>query len=145
MRIRKKNLKSSPVDKLIDKRNTLAKQSGYNNSEELMHLYVTIAQIIAEENRAKCHKMKKFCDQNGSINTLEIWKLKKKLWPNKPSLLPSAKVNHKGKLVSSAEDIKGVMVKEYRERLRHRPRHPKDKCIQTRSSFGKQESSHKHG
>ena len=51
------------------------------------------------------------------------------LRPNKSSSLPSAKVNHKDKLVFSAADINGVMVKEYRERLRHRPKHPNMKKL----------------
>ena len=78
IRIRRRNLKPSSVDKLIDRRNTLAKQSKDKNIEELECLNVTIAQMIADEERAKCHKMKKFCDQDGSINTVEMWKLKKK-------------------------------------------------------------------
>ena len=53
-----------------------------------------------------------------------MWKLKKKLWPKKSSSLPAAKINHFGKLVSSAKDLKNTLRKEYRERLRARPKHP---------------------
>ena len=59
MRIRKKNLKSSPVDKLIDRRNTLNNQSIDKNSEELEHLNVEnkwqaqLSQTIYGENSSK--------------------------------------------------------------------------------------------
>ena len=46
------------------------------------------------------------------------------MWPNKQSSLPTAKINHKGRLVSSAKDIKSALRKEYLERLRSRPKHP---------------------
>ena len=83
-----------------------------------------IANTIASEERLKCHIMKQFCGQNGSINVSEMWKVKKKLWPNKASSLPAAKLNHQGQLVSTATDINITMRKEYAERLRERPIHP---------------------
>ena len=82
---------------------------------------------------------KQFTNQNGSINTSEMWKLKKKLWPKKASSLPAAKFNHRGKLVSTAGEVKMAIKKEYTERLRRRPLHPKitklykQKTIYTRS------------
>ena len=51
-------------------------------------------------------------DQNGSINVTEIWKIKKKTWPTKPTSLPQAKNNHQGKLVLSGSDIKYAMLRE---------------------------------
>ena len=80
--------------------------------------------MIATEQRLKCHKFKKFCDQSGSTNMSEMWKIKKKLWPKKSSSLPTAKINHFGKLVSSGKDLKNTLRKEYKERLRARPKHP---------------------
>ena len=85
--------------------------------------------MIANQERIKCHKLKKFCDQSRSINVAEIWKMKKKMWPSKPTSLPQAKINHKGKLISSGRDIKCSMLKEYKERLRSRPKHPLSKKL----------------
>ena len=94
------------------------------NHDVLEDLNVKIANTIAVEERLKCHVMKKFCTQNGSINVSEMWKVKKKLWPNKASSLPTAKLNHHGMLVSTAAEINKTMKKEYTERLRSRPVHP---------------------
>ena len=49
-----------------------------------------------------------------------MWKLKKKLWPKKPNSLPVAKFNHIGQLVSSPSELKSLLIKEYKERLRSR-------------------------
>ena len=48
----------------------------------------------------------------------------KKLWPKEASQIPSAKRNHKGKVVSSPTEIKNVLSKEYKDRLRERPFRP---------------------
>ena len=126
IRIRKKNIQRSKSNALIDKRNTLLRNNVEDNSsQELKDLNANIAIIIAEEERMKCHTLKKFWDQSGSINLSEMWKLKKKMWPNKQASLPTAKINHKGRLASSAKDIKSALRKEYMERLRSRPKHPK--------------------
>ena len=87
-------------------------------------LNVKIANTIASEERLKCHIMRQFCGENGSINMSEMWKVKKKLWPTKASSLPAAKLNHQGQLVSTAAEINTTMRKEYTERLKERPIHP---------------------
>ena len=126
IRIRKNKLRKSQSDVLIDKRNALLKGNVTDLiSEEINNLIVRIANIISDEERLKCHVLKNFWDQSGSVNMSEMWKLKKKMWPNKQSSLPTAKINHKGRLVSSPKDIKSALRKEYMERLRSRPRHPK--------------------
>ena len=126
IRIRKNKLRKSQSDVLIDKRNALLKGNVTDLiSEEINNLNVRIANIISDEERLKCHVLKNFWDQSGSVNMSEMWKLKKKMWPNKQSSLPTAKINHKGRLVSSPKDIKSALRKEYMERLRSRPRHPK--------------------
>ena len=124
IRIRNTHLRPSKADKLISQRNSILKDSNTNNIDELEHLNVKIANTIAEEERLKCHVMKNFCGQNGSVNVSEMWKIKKKLWPNKASTLPTAKLNHQGNLVSTASEINKIMRKEYEERLRSRPVHP---------------------
>ena len=58
-------------------------------------------------------------------------KLMKKLWPKHGNNLITAKKNHKGKLVSGAREIKTLLAKEYRERLRSRPVRPDLKLMDT--------------
>ena len=124
IRIRRNNLKPEPTDSIINKRNELLKHTTEDASEDLRNLDVSIASMIAVQERIKCHKLKKFCDQNGSINMTEIWKMKKKLCPSKPSSLTQAKIYHQGKLVSFCRDVKLALLKEYKERLKSRPKHP---------------------
>ena len=50
-----------------------------------------------------------------------MWKLNKKLWPKCGGVLPAAKKNHKGKLVSNPKAIKKLLAREYKDRLRKRP------------------------
>ena len=116
IRIRPKKSKVSEADKLIEKRNSLKKkQDDDKTSKEednnLEVLELQIAQILAEEGRQKAYQFKKFCAENGSVNVKEM-------------SIPTGKINHKGKLVTSPEEIKILLHKEYKERLRPRPRHP---------------------
>ena len=124
MRIRKKKLKPSKADKLINERNKLIKNHKEENSEEIKKLDMEISNTIATEEREKFLQFKQFEDQNGSTNMSEMWKLKKKLWPKKASALPAAKINHHGKIVSTGNEVKEALQKEYTERLRRRPKHP---------------------
>ena len=54
----------------------------------------------------------------------EIWKLMKTLWPKHGNILPVAKKNHLGKIISGPNEIKILLAKEYRDRLRNRPLRP---------------------
>ena len=58
-----------------------------------------------------------------------MWSLKKKLWPKNQEIIQTGKLNHQGKMVTSPEDLKALLDKEYTERLRTRPEHPKLKHI----------------
>ena len=53
-----------------------------------------------------------------------MWKLKKELWPKTNESMPTGKINHQGKIVTSPDEIKSLLSKEYGERLRDRPAHP---------------------
>ena len=53
-----------------------------------------------------------------------MWKLFNKLWPKNKSSVPAAKKNHRGKIVSSHKDIKNLLMREYKDRLRSRPTRP---------------------
>ena len=53
-----------------------------------------------------------------------MWKLNKKLWPKCGVTLPTAKKNHRGKLVSNPGAIKKLLARAYKDRLRKRPLKP---------------------
>ena len=53
-----------------------------------------------------------------------MWKLLKKLWTKTCDILPTAKRNHRGEIVSGPTEIKNVLSKEYKDRLRARPVRP---------------------
>ena len=56
----------------------------------------------------------------------------KKLWPKNGNALPIAKRNHLGKIVSGGREIKTLLAKEYKERLRSRPARPDMKSMKKR-------------
>ena len=77
-----------------------------------------ISKILAEEERSKSLNFKRFCADYGSVSLSEMWNLKKQLWPKNTESIPTGKINHQGKLVTSPDEIKTLLSKEYEERLR---------------------------
>jgi hypothetical protein len=69
-------------------------------------------------------QFKNLSDDPEQIDLQQMWKLFNKLWPKNKSSLPVAKRNHKGRIVSSHKDIKKLLVREYKNRLRCRPTRP---------------------
>ena len=134
IRIKSIGLKPSVADKVILERNKLKTKQDKNESTpdddtKLIEYENVIADILSKEGRDKAYKFKKYCAQYESVSVKEMWKLKKRLWPkNKPSI-QTGKFNHQGKLVTSPDDIKTLLGKEYSERLRARPEHPDMKNI----------------
>ena len=128
IRIKKNKLISvnPKFSKLIDERNALLKDcDNPDDKRKLDKLNIEIASIEAEENRGKLmENFKYFSDNPEKIDMSKMWKLMKKLWPKHGNNLPTAKRNHKGKLVTGAREIKSLLGKEYRERLRSRPLRP---------------------
>ena len=49
-----------------------------------------------------------------------MWKLKNELWPKKASSLSVAKLNHRGRLITSPKELMQTLAKEYQDRLRTR-------------------------
>ena len=129
IRIRSKIIKKSAASELIERRNKLIK-SKHEDSTEVQKLTTNIAEMLAEESKSKAYKFRKYCDNDKTMNVTEMWKMKKKLWPKKKNALPMAKRNHQGKLVSAPSDLKKLLLKEYKERLRVRSCHPKMKITQ---------------
>ena len=87
----------------------------------------------AEEDRNKLvDNFQYFSYIPDSLNMSQMWKLMKKLWPKVGISLPTAKRNHKGKIVSGARELKTLLAKEYKERLRTRPVRPDLKQMKSR-------------
>ena len=59
-----------------------------------------------------------------------MWNLKKHIWPKHVESIPTGKINHQNKLVTGPVEIKTLITKEYKERLRSRPTHPDFKDIE---------------
>ena len=79
----------------------------------------------AEDNYLLIMKnFKRFSDNPENINLQEIWKILKTIGPKHGSTLPIAKKDHKGVLISDPKEIKKLLAKEYRQRLRSRPLRP---------------------
>ena len=51
----------------------------------------------------------------------KVWKALKGICPKLKPTLPSAKKNHRGKIISGQKDIKNLLAKEYKNRLTTRP------------------------
>ena len=49
----------------------------------------------------------------------KMWKSLKKICPKVNPMLPYAKMNHRGKIVSGLYEIKSLMAKEYKNKLLH--------------------------
>ena len=92
---------------------------------EYQQLDALIAKSISEEGRKKASMFGKYCGRSQSDMLSEMWKLKKKLFPKKPSTLPSAIINHRCKIVTEPLELTKLIGEEYgRVRLRKRPTHP---------------------
>ena len=136
-KIRIKNKHIIPIDKnisrLISQRNELSKFEDQSSKNKVEELCEEISSLEALENRNKLFEnFQCFSDNPDNLNVSQMWKLLKKLWPKVGKSLPTAKRNHKGKIVSGARELKVLLAKEYRERLRTRPVRPDLKQIKIR-------------
>ena len=91
-------------------------------SKQIESINAAIAELEATENRDRVMKQFKFFSDNPeNIEMQKMWKTLKNICPNQKPILPTAKKNHLGKIVSSKNDIKKLLAKEYENRLRSRP------------------------
>ena len=135
IRIRKRSMKplNSTMAKLINLRNKLRKNKGA--SIEIDCLNEMIADEEAKINREKIvGNFKQLSEDPERINLQSMWKKMKKLWPKEGVTVPTAKRNHKGKIVSGPREIKEVLAKEYKDRLRSRPIRPDLKDMDERKN-----------
>ena len=109
--------------KLIDYRNKFQRNNKKDN--EIKDVEQLISDMEAKENRDLIVKnFKSFNENPEAVNMAQIWKLMKTLWPKHGNVLPVAKKNHLGKIISGPNEIKTLLAKEYRDRLRNRPLRP---------------------
>ena len=88
---------------------------------EITEIEEKISSIEAAENRKKIlDNFKSFSENPESIQMSRMWKLIKRVWP-KFNSHSTAKKNHKGEVISNPNDLKSLLAKEYKERLRMRP------------------------
>ena len=128
IRIRKKSIKpiKQPMASLINERNALSKKVETPEiKRKIDEVSKQIFEIEAEDNRNKIMKnFKQFSDNPENINMQKMWKILKSIWPKTGSSLPVAKKNHKGKIVTGPKDLKILLAREYKDRLRSRPVRP---------------------
>ena len=134
-KIRINNKKGKPlppeISKLINKRNMLSKQGV--EKDIIVQLDETIAKLESKMHYDLIREnFEKFKDDPEKVNIQEIWKTMSKLWPKCGINVPTAKINHVGKMVSAPSELKALLAKEYRERLRKRPLRPDLKDIENR-------------
>ena len=93
--------------------------------QKINEINEAIAEEEAKENRDKIVENFKTLSENPeNINLQQMWKLSKKLWPKSRITLPTAKRNQRGKIVSGPREIRSVLAREYKDRLRSRPLRP---------------------
>ena len=110
---------------MIDERNLLTQKDETKNKVKINYINNYIAELEAEENRNKIFKnFSSFTENPDSVNMQQMWKLLKNLWPKTNPTLPTVKRNHRGKIVSGPTEIKKLLAKEYKDRLRTRPIRP---------------------
>ena len=138
IRIKKKKFipMRKEILKLIDERNKILKCQDPESKINLDLLNKRISSLEAEDNRNKLKQnFQYFSDNPENINMSQMWKLLKKLCPKFGRSLPTAKRNHRGKIVSGEREIKILLAKEYKERLRSRPIRPDMKSMEYRKKI----------
>ena len=125
MRVRRNNIKSLKVNitRMINERNMLARSQ--ENTSEIHLLDQKIADIEAEENyKIIVDNFSQFAEDPENIDRGKMWKLLGKLWTKHGPTIPTAKRNHKGRIITAPGELKKLLAKEYKDRLRLRPFRP---------------------
>ena len=114
---------NAKIVELISKRNEISKSTEIaSTKEKIAEIDKEIAETEALQNRNKIiEHFKSLSDDPESVNLQQMWKTNKKLWPIWGNNFPTAKKNHKGKLISNPGAIKLLLAREYKDRLRRRP------------------------
>ena len=104
--------------------------------QKINEINEAIAEEEAKENRDKIvENFKSLSENPENINVQQMWKLSKKLWPKSGTTLPTAKRNQRGKIVTGPREIRNVLAREYKDRLRSRPLRPDLKGLKKRKKM----------
>ena len=113
------------IKNLINERNSILSRNSEGRKEKLEKIENEIAELESKQIRNDILKKFKVFSQNPeNINLTNMWKLLKRISPKVKPLLPTAKRNHKGNIVSGPKELKILLAKEYKNRLRLRPVRP---------------------
>ena len=114
---------SPVVSSLINERNRLVQNC--EDIIKLKELDEKISNLEAKINYEQIeNNFKNISQDPENVNIQEIWKKVNKLWPKYSPTLPAGKKNHFGKVVSDPKELKKLLSKEYKGRLRTRPARP---------------------
>ena len=114
---------SKKASGLINKRNQLLKNKACGTEVEALN--GKISDIEAEFYRNKIMEQYQDISKNPeNVSLSQVWKKMDKLWPKCGNSLPTAKKNHAGRIISAPNELKSLLSKEYKERLRTRPLRP---------------------
>ena len=133
---RKRHQKPIPpvISNLINQRNKLSTSNTDGNNIEALD--EEISNLEAEENhKIIMEHFQMLSEDPEHVNIQEVWKTMGKLWPKVGVTLPAAKRNHDGKLVSEPTELKKLLAKEYKERLRTRPVRPDLEQLENRKTI----------
>ena len=93
--------------------------------KHLQDIEIRISELEAEENREQIIKnFKRFGNNPENINLQEMWKVLKSICPKYENVLPIAKQNYKGDIISDPDELRILLTKEYKQRLRPTPIRP---------------------
>ena len=85
---------------------------------EVASINKAIAEKEALDKRDQIIKQFKFFSENPeNIEMGKMWKILKQICPKEKPILPAAKRNHSGKIISSKKDIKMLLANEYKNYL----------------------------
>lgn len=106
-----------------DKIHRKCQPNDHNEIYKIRDIEKRIAEIEAEEKRnIILSRFKKFSENPENVNLHEIWNVLKRICPKYKKSIPMAKRNHVGKIISHPDQIKMLLAKEYKQRLRARPK-----------------------
>ena len=127
---------SSQMSLLIDKRNFLLSRSQRNDDlfikKQIQILEEDISKIQSQENWSQIKQIfSTFADHPDKVNINAMWKALSKF--NKfDQCPPIAKIGHNGELVTNAFNLKELLSKEYKDRLRTRKTRPDMQDLRSR-------------
>ena len=104
-RVRRKKTSTinASIKNLIDQRNILISNSG--DKDLIDKIDQDIADQESEENRKIIiENFQQISENPEKINMQQMWKLYAKLWPKTGTVLPTAKRNHRGKIISNSAE-----------------------------------------